>query len=217
MLWTYCLTFDKSTNSILMYPTTLYAELTPNPNTLKFVADRTIFKNADPVEYLNADEARGSSELAAQLFAFPFVRGVFIAHNFVTVTKSGDLSWDMITFELREFIRNYLLENETAVTKIPEPRTEEETPQAEKKIKHNVLPSEYDDAIRSLLDEYVKPAVESDGGAIDFVSFYEGVVTVQLRGSCSGCPSSTVTLKNGIEQLLTTELPAVKEVVAESM
>ncbi len=197
-----------------MYPTTLYAELTPNPNTLKFVSDRTIFKGADPVEYLNADEARDSSELATQLFAFPFVRGVFIANNFVTVTKSGDLSWDLITFELREFIRNYLLENEMAVTKIPEPRV---TPEAAKKVKHEVLPSEYDDAIRALLDEYVKPAVESDGGAIDFVSFYEGVVTVQLRGSCSGCPSSTVTLKNGIEQLLTTELPVVKEVVAESI
>ena len=200
-----------------MYPTTLYAELTPNPNTLKFVADRTIFKGSDPVEYLNAEEARGSSELATQLFAFPFVRGVFIANNFVTVTKSGDLSWDLITFELREFIRNYLLENEMAVTKMPELRVHEATPETAKKLKHTVLPSEYDDAIKALLDEYVKPAVESDGGAIDFVSFYEGVVTVQLRGSCSGCPSSTVTLKNGIEQLLTTELPAVKEVVAESI
>lgn len=201
-----------------MYPTTLYAELTPNPNTMKFVADRTIFPHPEPVEYLAVSEAKGSSELATQLFAFPFVKGVFIAHNFVTVTKTADMSWDYITFELREFLRDYLVKTEHAVEVIPEPRKQEENA-ASKAVasRPKALPSEYDEEIIKLLDEYVKPAVESDGGAIDFVSFYDGVVTVQLRGSCSGCPSSTVTLKNGIEQLLTTEMPVVKEVVAESV
>jgi Fe-S cluster biogenesis protein NfuA len=201
-----------------MYPTTLYAELTPNPNTMKFVADRTIFPQTEPVEYLTAVEAKGSSELATQLFNFPFVKSVFIAHNFVTVTKTADMSWDYITFELREFLREYLVKTEHAIEVIPEPRQQQDEPASKTAVSRpKALPSEYDEEIIKLLDEYVKPAVESDGGAIDFVSFYDGVVTVQLRGSCSGCPSSTVTLKNGIEQLLTTEMPVVKEVVAESV
>lgn len=198
-----------------MFPTSIYAELTPNPNTMKFVADRVIFKSDNPVEYKTAQEAMGSSELAQKLFAFPFVKGVFIASNFVTVTKNPDLSWDLITFELREFIREFLLKHETAVEKIPEPEIVAEEVKSE--TKEPVEPSEYDDAIRHLLDQYVKPAVESDGGAIDFVSFKDGVVKVHLRGSCSGCPSSTMTLKEGIENLLTAELPEVKSVEAESV
>ena len=198
-----------------MFPTSIYAELTPNPNTMKFVADRVIFKSDNPVEYKTAQEAMGSSELAQKLFAFPFVKGVFIASNFVTVTKNPDLSWDLITFELREFIREFLLKHETAVEKIPEPEIVAEEVKSE--AKEPVEPSEYDDAIRHLLDQYVKPAVESDGGAIDFVSFKDGVVKVHLRGSCSGCPSSTMTLKEGIENLLTAELPEVKSVEAESV
>jgi Fe-S cluster biogenesis protein NfuA len=196
-----------------MFPTSIYAELTPNPNTMKFVADRVIFNSTDAVEYKTAAEAKGSSELAGKLFDFPFVQGVFIASNFVTVTKTADLSWDLITFELREFVREFLLKHETAVEKLPEMEIVAEEVKAQEPIE----PSEYDDAIRHLLNEYVKPAVESDGGAIDFVSFKDGVVKVQLRGSCSGCPSSTVTLKDGIQALLTTELPEVKSVEAESI
>jgi Fe-S cluster biogenesis protein NfuA len=199
-----------------MYPTSVYAELTPNPNTMKFVADRVIFNSSDPVEYKSPEEAKGSSKLASELFNFPFVKGVFIATTFVTITKTPDLSWDLLTFELREFVREYLVKNEKAVEQIPqhelEPKTESSNVQAAP-----VEPSEYDNAIINILNEYVKPAVESDGGAIDFVSFKDGTVTVQLRGSCSGCPSSVVTLKNGIENLLTAELPAVKEVVAQSV
>lgn len=200
-----------------MYPTTLYAELTPNPNTMKFVADRIIFESNDPVEYKTQAEAKGSSELAVQLFNFPFVSGVFIAKNFVTITKSANLSWDLITFELREFIREYLVKVEFPVEKLPESNAEAvKVEEAPKKVRH-IEPSEYDTAIKNILFEMVKPAVESDGGAIDFVSFKDGVVTVELRGSCSGCPSSTITLKNGIEKILMSELPAVKEVVAESV
>ncbi|MEM9052840.1 MAG: NifU family protein [Bacteroidota bacterium] len=198
-----------------MFPTSIYAELTPNPNTMKFVADRMIFDSNDPVEYKQASEAKGSSILASKLFEFPFVKGVFIARNFVTVAKTGDLSWDLITFELREFITNFLAKNESAVESIPDIEITAEEVVA--KNAEPVEPTEYDDAIKNLLDEYVKPAVESDGGAIDFVSFKDGVVKVQLRGSCSGCPSSTVTLKDGIETLLTTELPVVKSVEAESV
>lgn len=219
MLYSSCVTFVHL-NTTAMYPTSLYAELTPNPNTMKFVADRVIFPSADPVEYLSAAQAKGSSQLALELFNFPFVKAVFIAHNFVTVAKTGDLSWDLITFELREFIREWCLKHAHVVERIPEPVAQAELSPASAKTaspKASVVPSEYDEAITNLLNEYVKPAVESDGGAIDFVSFKDGVVTVQLRGSCSGCPSSTITLKNGIEQLLTSELPVVKEVVAESV
>lgn len=199
-----------------MFPTTLYAELTPNPNTMKFVADRVIFKSNHPVEYKSAAEATGSSALAASLFDFPFVTGVFVATSFVTITKSANLNWDLITFELREFIREFLLKNESAVEKLPEATAPESTA-VEEKPKRKIAPSDYDQAIVSILDEYIKPAVESDGGAIDFVSFEDGTVTVQLRGSCSGCPSSTVTLKDGIEKILTAEIPEVKEVIAESV
>ena len=196
-----------------MFPTSIYAELTPNPNTMKFMADRVIFNSNDAVEYKTPAEAKGSSELAVKLFDFPFVKSVFIASNFVTVTKTADLNWDLITFELREFVREFMLKHETAVEKIPEIEIIAE----EVKAREPVEPSEYDDTIRHLLNEYVKPAVESDGGAIDFVSFKEGIVKVQLRGSCSGCPSSTLTLKDGIENLLKTELPEVKSVEAESI
>lgn len=199
-----------------MFPTTLYAELTPNPNTMKFVSDRIIFDSSDPVEYKSQPEAKGSSELANQLFNFPFVKGVFIANKFVTVTKSADLNWDLITFELREFIREYLVKTEKAVERIPELRGDEEKAEQPKKYA-DIKPSEYDDAIKNILTAMVKPAVESDGGAIDFVSFNDGVVTVELRGSCSGCPSSTVTLKQGIERILKAELDVVTEVVAESV
>jgi Fe-S cluster biogenesis protein NfuA len=198
-----------------MFPTSIYAELTPNPNTMKFVADRVIFPSDEPVEYKTPGEAVGSSELAQKLFAFPFVKGVFIASNFVTITKTPDLSWDLITFELREFVRDFLVSNELAVEKIPEKEIIAE--KVDGSTQEEAEPSEYDDAIRHLLDQYVKPAVESDGGAIDFVSFKDGVVKVQLRGSCSGCPSSTMTLKDGIQNLLTAELPAVKSVEAESV
>lgn len=202
-----------------MFPTTLYAELTPNPNTMKFVADRVIYKSDQPVEYKTMQDAKGSSQLAVELFNFPFVNGVFIAKNFVTITKSPNLSWDLITIELREFIREFLLKNENAVEKEPGlPADDAEMKEAKPRKVRNIEPSQYDTAIKNILHEMVKPAVESDGGAIDFVSFKDGVVTVELRGSCSGCPSSTVTLKNGIERILAAELPeVVKEVVAESV
>jgi Fe-S cluster biogenesis protein NfuA len=156
-------------------------------------------------------ETKGFSPLAEALFNFPFVKGVFLAANFVTITISDDISWDFVQMELREFIREFLSDGGDVLVQMPQPKPVE-TKKAEGKI---YQPSEYDDAIRDLLDEYVRPAVENDGGAIDFRSFEEGTVTVVLRGACSGCPSSTATLKGGIETLLKSHLPEVKEVVAE--
>lgn len=196
-------------------PVTVYAEMTPNPSTMKFVANNYLIDPSSSAEFTSQSETKGYSPLADELFNFPFVKGVFIAANFVSVTKNDALSWDFVTTELRDFIRNYIADGKEILTRLPDPKpavTENKTIDTS-----NYSPSEFDEAIKGLLDEYVKPAVESDGGAIEFRNFDNGVVTVVLRGACSGCPSSTQTLKGGIEQLLTQHIPEVKEVVAESM
>jgi NFU1 iron-sulfur cluster scaffold homolog, mitochondrial len=193
-------------------PITIYAEMTPNPTTMKFVANKYLLLSGESVEFTSLQEAKSYSPIAEELFKFPFVKGVFIASNFITITKTDDLSWDFITMELREFMKNWLAEGKDVLVQMPEKKAvHENNPEA--KVYD---PSEYDDAIRSLLDEYVRPAVEGDGGAIDFMGFDNGVVTVALRGACSGCPSSTATLKGGIENLLKQHLPEVKEVIAEN-
>jgi Fe-S cluster biogenesis protein NfuA len=138
-----------------------------------------------------------------------------MAANFVTISKNDSISWDFVAMELREFIKNWIADGKDVLIQMPAPKAKV-TNEENNEVK-TYAPSEYDDAIRSLLDEYVRPAVEGDGGAIDFVGFEEGIVTVALRGACSGCPSSTATLKGGIENLLKQHLPEVKEVVAESL
>ncbi|MCJ8291831.1 MAG: NifU family protein [Flavobacteriales bacterium] len=196
-------------------PVTVYAEMTPNPSTMKFVANKHLLSTGDSAEFQSMASAKGYSPLAEELFLLPFVKGVFIASNFVTITKTDNLSWDFITMELREFIRNWIFEGKEILIMMPpkEAPVSEEADAAPKKV---YAASEYDDAICDLLDEYVRPAVANDGGAIDFRGFEDGVVTVVLKGSCSGCPSSTATLKGGIEQILMQHLPEVKEVVAEN-
>lgn len=197
--------------------TNVYAEMTPNPATMKFVADRPIVQIDGVAEYSTAEEAKNSSPLAEELFKFPFVKSVFITTNFVTVTKNDSIAWDFITMELREFILDYLRKNVLAVTKFPEPKKGEGEVKKFSMLgqaSHAQPSSELDSKIISILDEYVRPAVENDGGAIHFKSFDEGTVHLVLRGSCSGCPSSMVTLKNGVEQLMKSMLPEVKEVVA---
>lgn len=196
-------------------PITVYVEMTPNPNTMKFVANKYLLISGDSVEFTSQTEAKGYSPLAEELFNFPFVKTVFIAANFVTIAKNDSISWDFVVMELREFIKSWLSDGKEVLIRMPEPKPKTEE-NSEKPVKV-YAPSEYDDAIRSLLDEYVRPAVENDGGAIDFVGFEDGIVTVALRGSCSGCPSSTATLKGGIENLLKAHLPEVTEVVAESL
>jgi Fe-S cluster biogenesis protein NfuA len=195
-------------------PVTIYAEMTPNPATMKFVANNYLLPPEKSVEFLSQSDAKGFSPLAEELFNFPFVKSVFMAANFVTITKTEALSWEYVMQDLRDFIRNFIADGNEVLIRFPEPRKVEEA--EGDSPKKNYAPSEYDDAIRDLLDEYVRPAVEGDGGAIDFVNYSEGIVTVVLRGACSGCPSSTATLKGGIENLLKSHLPEVKEVVAEA-
>lgn len=206
-------------------PTSVYAEMTPNPAVMKFVADRELIEAGKQVEFRSPQEAALCSPLASELFHFPFVTNVFISGPFVSVTKDESLGWEMIVQQLREYIREWLMEHPVAVDaeqlaaaegQLAQPETAPEaTPDAPNFIRdEEIEPSEQDETIRSLLDEFVRPAVEQDGGAIDFKAFKDGTVYVHMRGACSGCPSSMQTLKGGIEQLLTAKIPEVKEVVA---
>ena len=183
----------------------VYTEMTPNPETMKFVSYVILFpgKSAD-----FADEASAKdSPLATELFGFPFVKGVFIMNNFVTVTKTPDSEWMEIIPPLREFIKGYLEEGKEVISGNYKPHKDTDQHSEEEVVKK----------IREMLDNYVKPAVEMDGGAIQFKSYEEGRVTLMLQGSCSGCPSSMITLKAGIEGLLKRMIPEIQEVVAESV
>lgn len=202
-----------------MIPTNVYAEMTPNPKTMKFVADRLLVEGSGVAEYASVRETKGSSQLAEKLFGFPFVKGVFIMSNFITITKTEELEWDLIVYELREFIREYLVANEKVVERLPEKAevTADLAKSNSSAANEDVIPTEFDDQIKTILRDYVQPAVENDGGLIDFKSFKDGVVTVTLRGACSGCPSSISTLKGGIETMLTQMMPEVKTVEAEEL
>tara|TARA_B110000211_G_scaffold136016_1_gene155751 strand:- start:1678 stop:2298 length:621 start_codon:yes stop_codon:yes gene_type:complete len=196
--------------------TTVYAESTPNPKVMKFVANRAIIQG-DSVEFMNIDEAM-SSPLAIKLFHFPFIKEVFIAKNFVSLTKYEMMEWEDVVIEIREFIREYLAAGGVVVNEAEENASKTESSEVEKTVLEEVKPEELGEVetrIVDILEEYVAPAVESDGGNIKFISYEEGKVSVLLQGACSGCPSSTVTLKQGIESILKKMLPTlVTEVVA---
>ncbi|MDG1850046.1 MAG: NifU family protein [Flavobacteriales bacterium] len=196
-------------------PTTVYAESTPNPGVMKFVVNRAILYG-DSQEFMNIDEAK-NAPLAVKLFHFPFVKEVFIAKNFVSLTKYDMMEWDDIVMEIREFIREYLADGGVVVEESQTAEVQQEA-QGTTEITEGVEPEqlgEVETRIVEILEEYVAPAVESDGGNIKFVSFEDGKVSVLLQGACSGCPSSTVTLKQGIESMLKQMLPTlVKEVIA---
>lgn len=186
--------------------------MTPNPATMKFVANKYLLISGESVEFNSYQEAKGYSPLAEALFQFHFVKGVFITANFVTITKNENIGWDFITMDLREFIKEWIAEGKDVLVQMPAPKPLE----TKSKTLKEYTPSEFDEAIVALLDEYVRPAVENDGGAIEFRSYDDGVVTVILKGACSGCPSSTATLKGGIENLLKSHIPEIKEVIAEN-
>lgn len=184
-------------------PITVYAESTPNPTVMKFVVNKQIVPAV--LEYKNAEQTK-DAPLAKALFEFPFVKEVFFDENYISVTKNETANWHEITMELREFIRSYLAEGNIVVSDVIAKNQQVIQKEQENQIIVNTdITSQ---KIISLLNEYVKPAVASDGGNIQFVSYNKDTqqVEVILQGACSGCPSSTMTLKNGIETLLRDQL-----------
>nr|MBC7613847.1 NifU family protein [Pseudopedobacter sp.] len=180
---------------------TVYTESTPNPATMKFIVNKLLINGS--VDYATKESAE-SSKFATELYKFNFVNGVFFASNFVTVTKTEDAVWSDIEPILKEFVKG-AVESDYSVQ---ENTSDEEV---------NFTGTDIEIKIQQILNDYVRPAVEQDGGAISYKSFAEGIVTVELRGSCSGCPSSTITLKSGIQSLLQRMVPEVKEVVSEAL
>jgi Fe-S cluster biogenesis protein NfuA len=190
---------------------TVYAESTPNPSAMKFVTSCLLLKSNDSYEFSASSSTLKNSLFAKTLFQFPFVKGLFISTDFITITKSDTIDWGEIVNELREFIQNYLRGGNTVI----DIETEKEIIQ--ESLKTEISQSNRNETeinILNILDEYVRPAVEQDGGLISFHSFENGVVKLVLQGSCSGCPSSQMTLKSGIETLLKQMIPAVKAVEA---
>ena len=178
----------------------IYAESTPNPGVMKFVANRMLVDKS--IEITQAEQAKDIS-VAKALFNFPFVKSLYLSSNFISIAKTDNVEWDMIAMQLRNFITDFL--NEEGLKNYTENITEEEIIKTEVKTETNTQKIEFTDkekAIIDLLNEYIKPAVEADGGAITFNSYVGDVVTVNLKGACSGCPSATSTLKGGIESLL---------------
>jgi Fe-S cluster biogenesis protein NfuA len=206
-------------DTLVKKPIIIYAESTPNPSSMKFVANQLLVNDGATAQYLLKAETKGSP-LAAQLFEFPFVKAVFMAANFVTITKIDAIQWEEVTLELRDFIRIYISEGKPVITELQKTEVAIDNTFTEKKevfTEHAAPTTEIEVKIVEALEQYIRPAVEGDGGSITFKSFVDGTVTVQLRGACSGCPSSTITLKAGIEGLLKRMIPEVTEVVSEAV
>ncbi len=193
----------KTGNTIV----SIYTEMTPNPETMKFVANKLLYPGQS-IDFPDETNA-AASPLAKELFAFPFIRSVFIASNFVTLTKTPDTQWEDVIPSVREFLKQYLEEGKVVINE----------DQIVKKTNTNTVNADDDDVvkrIKELLENYVKPAVEMDGGAISYKGYENGTVKLMMQGSCSGCPSSMITLKAGIEGMMKRMIPEVKEVVAEA-
>ena len=184
----------------------IYTEMTPNPESVKFITNKHILPNFQ-LDFKTRELASGSA-MAKALFEIPFVNGVFIANNFVTITKKPEYDWFEITPELKEAVKKFIASGAKPVDDALLPKdllTED---------KQASTPDDIESKIKDLLEKYVKPAIQMDGGHIEFRSFEEGVVKLSLQGSCSGCPSSTLTLKSGIEGLLKRMVPEVETVEA---
>jgi len=191
-------------------PHAIYAESTPNPATMKFVSNRYLIVDGEQYEF-DLDSDSSNSPLAAKLLNLPFVSKVFIASNFVAVSKTDIIEWEDVIQQLRDMLSEFLNNNGQVI--IESSANKEESKNEDGKAESDF--TEVEQKVASILNEYVRPAVEGDGGAIELHSVDQGKVKVVLKGACSGCPSSTMTLKNGIESMLMDMLPGeVNEVEA---
>jgi len=191
--------------SVNKTPVSIYAESTPNPSVMKFVANKPIVSST--FEFKNIDQAK-DSPLAQKLFHYPFIKEIFMDYNYISITKYEISKWDEVTLELREFIKNYIEEGKIIINKKA----------SNIELTSSVNPKKLnstENQIVSILDQYVKPAVASDGGNIAFKKYdsKNKILKVVLQGACSGCPSSTFTLKNGIENILKEMIPGIVEKV----
>jgi NFU1 iron-sulfur cluster scaffold homolog, mitochondrial len=182
----------------------IYTEYTPNPESLKFVTNKMLLPG-NSVDFREKEAVKNAPLAEALFHQFAFVKGVFISNNFVTLTKgNAETEWIEVVPEVKKFLKEYLSEDKPVVTATENASA---APQGGNELETKII---------NVLDTYVRPAVEMDGGNIRFKSYNEGIVTVMMQGSCSGCPSSTMTLKSGIEGLLKRMVPEVTEVVAEA-
>ena len=191
----------------------IYAESTPNPEVMKFVSNRMLADKS--IEIQNLSEAKGIS-IAEELFKFPFVKSIYLSANFISITKDGEMEWGDIAMQLRVFIADYL--NSAGIknyTKNIQPQNiSDSTKDHKKNVKRNTDFNEFEKKIESILNQYIAPAVEADGGAITLNYCENYKVYVDLKGACSGCPSATSTLKGGIEALLKQKVSPEIEVIA---
>jgi len=204
------LIIEEATKKLI--PVEVYSEVTPNPSVLKFVSNKRLVDS--DLEYKNIEDAK-NSPLATELYNFPFVKEVFISENYVSITKFDVVEWNEVTNEIRSFIKQFVAEGKLIILE----NTTQHVAASKNEITTNNV-EDLDDVskqIISILDEYIRPAVAADGGNILFQSYNEEekIVSVILQGACSGCPSSTITLKNGIENMLKQLIPGkIEEVVA---
>ena len=198
--------FVEENNSALVE---VYAESTPNPNVQKFVTNQLLTNQH--IE-LSSPEQAVSVPLARELFEFPFVKEVFLSDNYVSIQKTDDLDWFEINNSLRDFLKEYLQSGRRVVAEDYVPTT---SPDGSRKTEYTPTNDDVSKQIIGVLEEYIKPAVAGDGGNIQFLSYAPDTkeVNVLLQGACNGCPSSTITLKNGIESTLKQLLPGKIEIV----
>ena len=199
-------------NTATASPVMLYTEQTPNPESLKFVTNRMLYRGT--ADFREEALAREWSPLAAMLFDQPYVKGVYITNNFVTITKEFNYEWADIMLKVKDLIKKYVEDGGEILREgYAEAMQAQESERTAQQFSGE--DGELAQRIKDLIDTYVKPAVEMDGGNIEFQRYEKGVVYVMMQGSCSGCPSSTVTLKSGIEGMLKRMVPEVQEVVQE--
>ncbi len=197
-----------------------YMEATPNPNALKFVSSRQLLVSGAIAEYSKPPKSH-EAPLVYELFKFPAVQRVLVSSHFITLTKTDGLDWYEIQSELRAFLTQYCNAQKPLINQLPSqdmPQDSSHSKSVTVNTQHVSPSNEIEAQIIEVLEQYIRPAVEQDGGLITFKSLQNGVVTVQMRGSCSGCPSSTQTLKAGIEGVLKRVLPQhVQQVISEAV